>query len=197
MLVSRRIAARGIAQPGRAPALGAGGRRFESCCPDHYLAGFFRLCGRGRFSAPVHVLFRTEEGAPLACSNQSLGVRPFLVVAGGIQGFMAGHRHHALLGQLGIAKLGYATMAANVKSSGSLAARAAARTPLRAVRIRKGLGTAILAPWGRCGFISTIGIPSRLRLSIYSVNAGRTAHPDRIAADGRVHQSYDARHAPC
>jgi hypothetical protein len=28
------IAARGIAQPGRAPALGAGGRRFESCCPD-------------------------------------------------------------------------------------------------------------------------------------------------------------------
>src|SRR5262247_3284614 len=38
VLVSRRIAARGIAQPGRAPALGAGGRRFESCCPDQYLA---------------------------------------------------------------------------------------------------------------------------------------------------------------
>ena len=25
---------RGIAQPGSAPALGAGGRRFKSCCPD-------------------------------------------------------------------------------------------------------------------------------------------------------------------
>ena len=27
--------ARGIAQLARVPALGAGGRRFESCCPDH------------------------------------------------------------------------------------------------------------------------------------------------------------------
>lgn len=26
---------RGIAQPGSAPALGAGGRGFESLCPDH------------------------------------------------------------------------------------------------------------------------------------------------------------------
>lgn len=26
---------RGVAQLGRAPALGAGGRRFESCHPDH------------------------------------------------------------------------------------------------------------------------------------------------------------------
>ena len=32
---------RGIAQPGRAPALGAGGRGFESLRPDHYL--FFRF----------------------------------------------------------------------------------------------------------------------------------------------------------
>ena len=30
-------ACRGIAQPGRAPALGAGGRKFESCCPDQKL----------------------------------------------------------------------------------------------------------------------------------------------------------------
>ncbi len=28
---------RGVAQPGSAPALGAGGRRFKSCRPDHYL----------------------------------------------------------------------------------------------------------------------------------------------------------------
>ena len=26
---------RSVAQPGSAPALGAGGRRFKSCCPDH------------------------------------------------------------------------------------------------------------------------------------------------------------------
>ena len=26
---------RGIAQSGSAPALGVGGRRFKSCCPDH------------------------------------------------------------------------------------------------------------------------------------------------------------------
>ena len=30
----RRLARRGVAQPGRAPALGAGSRRFESCLPD-------------------------------------------------------------------------------------------------------------------------------------------------------------------
>ena len=29
---------RGIAQPGSAPALGAGGRKFESCCPDQSLS---------------------------------------------------------------------------------------------------------------------------------------------------------------
>ena len=28
---------RGVAQRGSAPALGAGGRRFKSCRPDHYL----------------------------------------------------------------------------------------------------------------------------------------------------------------
>ena len=26
---------RGMAQPGSAPGLGPGGRKFESCCPDH------------------------------------------------------------------------------------------------------------------------------------------------------------------
>ena len=26
---------RGIAQSGSAPGLGPGGRKFESCCPDH------------------------------------------------------------------------------------------------------------------------------------------------------------------
>ena len=32
---------RGVAQPGSAPALGAGGRRFESARPDGYDAGMY------------------------------------------------------------------------------------------------------------------------------------------------------------
>ena len=31
---------RGVAQPGSAPGLGPGGRRFESCRPDYYLHSF-------------------------------------------------------------------------------------------------------------------------------------------------------------
>jgi hypothetical protein len=34
---SREPSCRGVAQPGSAPALGAGGRKFESCRPDQYL----------------------------------------------------------------------------------------------------------------------------------------------------------------
>ena len=30
---------RGVAQPGSASALGAGGRRFKSCRPDHFFLG--------------------------------------------------------------------------------------------------------------------------------------------------------------
>lgn len=33
-----RLSSRGVAQPGSAPALGAGSRRFESCRPDHFLS---------------------------------------------------------------------------------------------------------------------------------------------------------------
>src|SRR5438105_3655076 len=33
---------RGVAQFGSAPALGAGGRRFESCRPDHFIAMTYR-----------------------------------------------------------------------------------------------------------------------------------------------------------
>ena len=55
------IVARGIAQPGRAPALGAGGRRFESCCPDHYLVAFSDSAGRGSFLTLVLVLFLFER----------------------------------------------------------------------------------------------------------------------------------------
>jgi hypothetical protein len=43
---------------------------------------------------------------------------------------------------------------------------------MRAVRSRKGLGTTTLAPWSRIGFISTIGTPSRSRLSRYAVSSG-------------------------
>ena len=36
-LILLRFTARGIAQLGSAPALGAGGRGFESLCPDQFL----------------------------------------------------------------------------------------------------------------------------------------------------------------
>jgi hypothetical protein len=47
---------RGVAQPGSAPALGAGGPRFESGHPDHHLfirrhGGFFLPFGKCRLSA--------------------------------------------------------------------------------------------------------------------------------------------------
>lgn len=40
---------RGVAQPGSAPVLGTGGRRFESCRPDNkakknFLLSFFVIC---------------------------------------------------------------------------------------------------------------------------------------------------------
>ena len=43
-MLSARVptAFRGIAQPGSAPALGAGGREFESRCPDHFPSASFR-----------------------------------------------------------------------------------------------------------------------------------------------------------
>ena len=34
---------RGIAQPGSASALGAEGRRFKSCCPDHFYGAIAQL----------------------------------------------------------------------------------------------------------------------------------------------------------
>ena len=37
---------RNIAQSGSAPALGAGGRKFESCYSDHYYAGVAQLVER-------------------------------------------------------------------------------------------------------------------------------------------------------
>lgn len=42
----------GIAQPGRAPALEAGGRRFKSCFPDHFIGVSFN--GRTTGSDPVN-----------------------------------------------------------------------------------------------------------------------------------------------
>ena len=50
---------RGVAQPGSAPAWGAGGRRFESCHPDQ-LKQRLRSQGRG----PIHGLFIL---CPLLC----------------------------------------------------------------------------------------------------------------------------------
>ncbi len=47
-----RIRFRGVAQPGRAPALGAGCRKFESCRPDH-----FKQAKPFLFSAAGHAFF--------------------------------------------------------------------------------------------------------------------------------------------
>lgn len=46
---------RGVAQLGSAPALGAGGRRFKSCHPDHFLSPIKRRirCEYGAFSLPI------------------------------------------------------------------------------------------------------------------------------------------------
>src|SRR5439155_7504926 len=45
MVVWRKIdASRGVAQPGSAPALGAGGRWFESSRPDHFLRAVCNRC---------------------------------------------------------------------------------------------------------------------------------------------------------
>ena len=38
------IHCRGVAQPGSAPALGAGGRWFESSRPDHFSDSLFKVC---------------------------------------------------------------------------------------------------------------------------------------------------------
>src|ERR1700757_5135373 len=38
----RAVSGRGIAQSGSAEVLGTSGRRFESCCPDHFQNGLFR-----------------------------------------------------------------------------------------------------------------------------------------------------------
>ena len=46
------LSCRGIAQPGRAPALGAGGRGFESLCPDQYLSLGLRASLRWNFLDP-------------------------------------------------------------------------------------------------------------------------------------------------
>ena len=54
---------RGVAQLGRAPALGAGSRRFESCRPDQ------RIGGRARFKAAV---LKTARGKTLVSSNLTL-----------------------------------------------------------------------------------------------------------------------------
>src|SRR5438270_2958770 len=50
---------RGVAQPGSASALGAEGRRFESCLPDHLrkpaVRGLLRLAGSNRWnSQPIY-----------------------------------------------------------------------------------------------------------------------------------------------
>jgi hypothetical protein len=44
---------RGIAQSGSAPALGAGGRKFESCCPDHRRSLMTRMLMAARIYKPV------------------------------------------------------------------------------------------------------------------------------------------------
>lgn len=59
---------RGVAQFGRASALGAEGRRFESGCPDQ------RIGGRARFKAAV---LKTARGNTLVSSNLTLSATRF------------------------------------------------------------------------------------------------------------------------
>src|SRR5262249_41090280 len=53
---------RGIAQPGSAAVLGTAGRRFKSCCPDHFPAAVWsvRLYGRERVISSCTLLSRTS-----------------------------------------------------------------------------------------------------------------------------------------
>jgi hypothetical protein len=60
-IIEKQLQSRGVAQPGSAPALGAGGRRFKSYRPDQFLKLIQRFLRNGMPAAvPRFPLFRTR-----------------------------------------------------------------------------------------------------------------------------------------
>ena len=55
---------RGVAQPGSAPALGAGGREFESRRPDHFCLVFQLLRRKTASQSPSSAALRTPMQMP-------------------------------------------------------------------------------------------------------------------------------------
>lgn len=71
---------RGVAQPGRAPRLGRGGRRFKSCLPDHQLPRYQlprsdAACSAGAAPAQAAHGRQRRAGAP-AWATSALGAHP-------------------------------------------------------------------------------------------------------------------------
>ena len=68
--LGRAIKVREVAQLGRAPGLGPGGRRFESCLPDHFLWG---LSSAGRAPA-LHAGGQRFDPVMLHHVNEIIGI---------------------------------------------------------------------------------------------------------------------------
>ena len=70
---------RGVAQLGRAPALGAGDRRFKSCHPDH--AELPRLTSHGlRRTAATHMVHQSKDLGELRAIADILGHSPEILM---------------------------------------------------------------------------------------------------------------------
>lgn len=87
-----------IAQSGRAPALGAGGRRFESSCADHLRMAFDARKGRQEVRAPGEAVLLRPSDASRKWGCSSDGRAPALQA--GCRGFEPRHFHHAAIAQL-------------------------------------------------------------------------------------------------
>ncbi len=77
LLVSvRKNIRRGVAQPGSAPASGAGGRKFESFRPDQKIQGGLQLCCNPPFP------FSSYSSLIIPLCNQNWSTLPATVLAG-------------------------------------------------------------------------------------------------------------------
>src|ERR1700747_823616 len=57
------IRSRGVAQPGRAPGSGPGGRRFKSSLPDHFKSTTSKIAGNLRTSKRIYIRVAGMGGA--------------------------------------------------------------------------------------------------------------------------------------